>query len=300
MDFRFLDTLVAVIECGSVAEAARRLNLTAAGVSQRIRSLETEIGAPLMVRAGRNVRPTTAAVAILERAKSIQRDVRDLKSIATSGVLSGELRVGVMPTMLTGFLPDVLGTFGHAHPNIEIRVVRAPSAEIYRKVADGQVDAAITSEPPFAMPKALEWSLLREEAFVVLTSRATKPRPAHVLLSSEPFIRLDRNVYAGQLIDRYLRSNGIRPHERLEIDGLDAIVILVDRGIGVSLLPDWPPPWPEGLKLRKVSLPGRGLTRRIGLCWDRSSLRLGLINAFLHHAQGAPPAGKRVRRVKKT
>src|SRR5262245_58528719 len=133
MDIRFLDTLVTVIECGSVAEAARRLNLTAAGVTQRVRVLESEVGVSLMTRAGRTVRPTAAAVAILDRAKNIQRDIRDLKSVATSGMLSGELRVGVMPTMLTGFLPDVLGAFVAAHPDIDVQVIRAPSAEVYQK-----------------------------------------------------------------------------------------------------------------------------------------------------------------------
>jgi DNA-binding transcriptional LysR family regulator len=288
MDIRFLDTLVTVIECGSVAEAARRLNLTAAGVAQRVHVLESEIGVSLVTRAGRTVRPTAAAVAILERSKNIQRDIRDLKSVASSGLLSGELRLGVMPTMLTGFLPDVLRAFGDAHPDIEIQVIRAPSAEVYRKLSDGQIDAAITSEPPFAMPKTFAWSFLREEPFVVLAPRGMKLRHPHTMLANEPFIRLDRNVYAGQRIDRYLRSNGIRPHERLELDGLDAIAIMVDRGIGVSLLPDWPPPWPAGLKLQKVPLPGRPLTRRIGLCWARASLRLGLIDIFLHHAQLAP------------
>src|SRR5262245_63592583 len=101
-----------------------------------------------MARAGRTVRPTAAAVAILERATSIRRDIRDLKSVATSGMLSGELRVGVMPTMLTGFLPDVLGAFATAHPNIDVQVIRAPSADVYRKLTEGQIDAAITSEPP--------------------------------------------------------------------------------------------------------------------------------------------------------
>src|SRR4051812_19585956 len=193
MDVRFLDTLVMVIECGSVAEAARRLNLTAAGVTQRVRALEAEIGVSLVGRAGRTVRPSAAAVAILERAKNIQRDIRDLKSIATSGVLSGELRLGVMPTMLTGFLPDVLRTFGNDHPDIDIRVIRAPSAEVYRKLSDGQVDAAITSEPPFAMPKMLAWLPVREEPFLVLAPHGMKLRHPHTLLSNEPFIRLDRN-----------------------------------------------------------------------------------------------------------
>ena len=295
MDSRFLDTLVAVVECGSIAEAARRLNLTAAGVAQRVRVLEADIGVPLVIRIGRAVRPTAAAVAILDRAKNIQRDIRDLKSVAGGGILSGELRLGVMPTMLTGFLPGALRVFGKAHPDIDIRVLRAPSADVYRKLADGQIDAAITSEPPFAIPKTLAWSLMCEEPFVVLAPPGMKLRHPHVMLSSEPFIRLDRSVYAGQLIDRYLRAQRIQPQERLELDGLDAIAIMVDRGIGVSLLPDWPPPWPAGLKLQKVPLPGRGLTRRIGLCWDRSSLRLGLIEAFRRHADAELQPAKRER-----
>ena len=47
MDSRFLESFVMVIDNGSIAEAARRLNITAAGVAQRIRSLETDIGARL-------------------------------------------------------------------------------------------------------------------------------------------------------------------------------------------------------------------------------------------------------------
>jgi DNA-binding transcriptional LysR family regulator len=84
-------------------------------------------------------------------------------------------------------------------------------------------------------------------------------------LAQEPFIRLDRNVFAGQLIDGYLRRAGIR--------------------LGVSLLPDWAPPWPEGLSLRKLQLPDRSLHRRTGLLWTGASLRVRLIHAFLEQAQ---------------
>jgi len=284
MDVRFLDTLVTVIECGSVAEAGRRLNLTAAGVAQRIRSLEIEIGVPLVARSGRTVRPTAAAVAILDRARRVQRDVRDLKAVAAGGTLSGELRLGVIPTMLCGVVPDVLSQFVKAHPEIEVSIIRGNSAELYRKHLDGQIDAAITSHPSFAIPKTFEWALLREEPFVVLVPDGTRMRHPHTILTNEPFIRLDRKVNAGQLIDNYLRKAGIRPNERLELDGLDAIAVMVDRGLGVSLLPDWAPPWPEGLTLRKIALPDRSFTRRIGLLWMRASLRIGLIRAFLRQA----------------
>jgi DNA-binding transcriptional LysR family regulator len=94
-------------------------------------------------------------------------------------------------------------------------------------------------------------------------------------------------VFAGRLIDDYLRKAGIRPKDRYELDGLELIAVMVDRGLGVSLLPDWAPPWPEGLSLRKLALPDRSLVRRTGLLWSRASLRARLVRAFLEQAQFA-------------
>ena len=284
MDDRFLASLLSVIEHGSIAEAARHLHLTPAGIGQRIRALEAEIGVALIARVGRGVRPTAAGAAILERAQNIQKEIRDLKSVATSGLLSGELRLGVMPTLLSGLVPDLLCSFAGAHPQIELHVSRDNSTNLYSMLLTGQIDAAVTSHPSFALPKTCAWAPLREEPFVVLTPAAMPVAHPHTILAIEPFIRLDRRVYAGQLIDSYLRKAGIRPHERLEIDGPEAIAIMVDRGLGVTLLPDWAPPWPEGLRLRKIPLPNPSLKRRIGLLWLRASLRDGVIRAFLQSA----------------
>jgi DNA-binding transcriptional LysR family regulator len=284
MDTRFLDSLVSVIECGSIAAASRQLNLTPAGVAQRIRALEDEIGSPLLVRAGRTVRPTATAVAILSRVRTVQQGVRDLKSVAASGLLSGELRLGVAPTLLSGLGPDILSRFTKTHPQIDVRISRNNSSELYARLNDGEIDLALTSHPPFLLPKTCEWILLREEPFVVVVPNALRTRSAFAILSSEPFIRMDRKVYAGQMIDAYLRKSGLKPRERFEIDGPEAIAVMVDRGLGVSILPDWPPPWPAGLNLRKIGLPERNFVRKIGLLWIRSSLRVALISAFLKEA----------------
>src|SRR5439155_646313 len=108
----------------------------------------------------------------------------------------------------------------------------------------------------------------------------------------EPFIRLDRNLHAGRLVDAYLRKAGIQPRELFELDGIEAIAVMVDRGLGVAILPDWAPPWPEGLSLAKLPLPDRTFTRRIGLLWTRASLRVGLIHAFLEQAERALMRGR--------
>ena len=188
---------------------------------------------------------------------------------------------------------DWLGRIAFGHGRADA------AAGLYAKLLNAEIDAAITSQPPFAIPKAYEWHVLREEPFVVLAPASLKARDPHKVLAQEPFIRLDRRVFAGRLIDDYLRKARIKPKDRYELDGLELIAVMVDRGLGVSLLPDWAPPWPEGLSLRKLALPNRSLVRRTGLLWNRASLRARLVRAFLEQAQYAlkrrrhPPASGR-------
>jgi len=108
MDTRFLESFVAVVEQGSLAEAARRLNLTSAAVAQRIRALENEIGVRLLFRSGRTVRPTQSGAAILVHARDFLGHVRDLKSIAAKDTPSGELRLGAVQSAKAGLLPNIL------------------------------------------------------------------------------------------------------------------------------------------------------------------------------------------------
>ena len=94
-------------------------------------------------------------------------------------------------------------------------------------------------------------------------------------------------LWGGRQVDAYLRQARVRPRERFELVTLDAIAVLVDRGLGVSLVPDWSPPWPEGLSLAKLPLPGKPPTRRLGLLWSRAFVRHRLVEAFLEQATNA-------------
>jgi hypothetical protein len=66
---------------------------------------------------------------------------------------------------------------------------------------------------------------------------------------------------------------------------------MVDRGLGVALMHDWAPPWPEGLSLSKISVPKNQFGRRLGLMWRRTSVRVRLVQAFLDVAIAALAAG---------
>jgi DNA-binding transcriptional LysR family regulator len=224
----------------------------------------------------------------VERARQFLAEARDFKSIAAIDRPSGQLRLGAFQSVLCGLLPDVLASMEKTYPQIDVRITRGTSAELYRNVLDGSdLDAAIITRPPFAIPKSCDWRLLRKDRLIVLTRAPASSRKPHAILASEPFIRLDRKLWPGRLVDGYLRKAGIQPRERFEINSFEAIAIMVDRGLGVSLLPEWAPPWPEGLSLAKLPVPDRSFVNCIGLVWTRASLRLRLVQAFLEQAAPA-------------
>lgn len=296
MDTQFLHTFVTVVDNGSMAAAARLLNITPATVAQQVRTLEREIGAQLIARSGRTVSVTEAGVRILERARNLLREVSDLHTVANDDVTAGELRIGAGTNALTGILPDILALMVARFPRIKVFIKPGYSPELYSAVESGELDAAIVLEAPFALSKRVGWELLREEPLVVLAPKSMAKRGAHELLGSEPLIRYDRNQWGGHQADRYLRANGITPRERFEINALNAIAVMVDRGLGVSLVPDWATPWPEGLNVVKLPLPEPCEPRRIGIVWSRSTIRLRLVKAFIQEAanvgRGQRPSGK--------
>jgi DNA-binding transcriptional LysR family regulator len=285
MDTRYLQSFVAVVELGSMAEAARRLDVTPAAIAARVRALEEEIGMALVQRAGRSVRPTQAGLLILDRARNVLRDVRDLRAATTEGMSLGELRLGVFVSAMTGLLPPVLKRLYARYPDLSVYVEPGKSVELCRQVATGALDAALVVEPQFAIAKGCAFQTLLEEPMVVVTPRSMSSRKAHELLANEPFIRYDRSALGGQLADRYLRDQGIAVRQRLEIDSLITVAALVGQGLGVALLPDWAPMWRTGLEISRVALPDRAPVRRAGLVWATRGPRVALVRALLAETQ---------------
>ncbi|HEY0887603.1 MAG TPA: LysR family transcriptional regulator [Ramlibacter sp.] len=285
MNLEFLHSFVTVADAGSMAQAARRLDITPAAVAARLHALEAELGMPLIQRAGRSVRLTGAGLKILDRARGLLRDLRDLRAIAQDSNLPGELRLGVFSSALTSVLPPVLRRLYQRHPALSVFVSPGSSVDLCHRVAAGELDAAIVVEPQFVVAKNCDWHALTEEPLVVVAPAALAGGDAHVLLSREPYIRYDRMSVGGQLADRYLRDHDIRPRQRLEIDSLAAIAALVDQGLGVALLPDWPPLWSGGLDIVRIPLPDRAPVRRIGIVMALQGPCAPLARSLLQEAQ---------------
>jgi len=191
-----------------------------------------------------------------------------MRAMAMDRSNQGELRLGCFASALTNILPPILKRLYDIYPETSVFVTPGASIELCRKVAAGELDAAIVVEPQFAVAKHCVWQKFMEEPLVVIAPAHMLGRDAHDVLSSEPFLRYDRSVYGGQLADRYLRDHDLHPRQRLEINSLSSLAVMVHEGLGVSLLPDWSTMW-QSLEIIQIPLPGRTLVRRNGLVWNQ-------------------------------
>lgn len=284
METAYLHSFLLVVETGSMSEAARRLDLTPAAVSQQIRTLEKELGAPLLARAGRTVQPTEAGHRLAGRARALLHEVGDIKAMLGSDAMGGELIIGTINTALHTLLPDMLARFVKKYPEVKVLIRSGTTSMLYQAMQLGELDAAVCLYPPFALPKTFDWALLREEPLVLLAPSRLAGHDPHELLRTSPLIRYDRGVGGGKQADRYIRAAGIVPQERFELGSLLAIAMMVDRGLGVSVVPDIASPLLDGQRVTKIPLPLAPEARRFGILWLRSSPRLRLIQGFVDSA----------------
>ncbi|MCZ2496477.1 LysR family transcriptional regulator [Xylophilus sp. Kf1] len=270
MQTRFIDSFVVVVECGSIAEAARRLNLTATALASRVETLEAEFGTRLLVRSGRTVRATDSGMRLAAEAGSLQRAVRELRSAVAGAQVPRSLRLGSINTALSGWLPDRLSVVTQRYPELEIELEAGVSRDLYHQLQRDQLDVALLVIPPFELPKSLSWKSVRREPLVVLAHRRHADIDPITLLSTRPLVRYDRRNWGGSLGDLFLQSRKIIPKERLELDALEALEVMVGLDMGVSLVPDWARARPLRPEVVSLTLPGAPV-REIGMLWPTGS-----------------------------
>jgi DNA-binding transcriptional LysR family regulator len=286
LETRFLKTFLSVVELNSIAATARKENLTPSAVVQRLKALEEEIGAALVQRAGHSMRATEAGTSVIATARRIVEAAESLPSLANQKEEIGTIRVGVIHSMITGLLPEILSSMKDKRPGIQVEVQPGQSSDLYQRIVEASLDVAILVQPPFAIPKELTWHELRRDPLILLTSGLERETDPLTLLRSVPYIRYDRKHWGGRPGDAYLKKIKIYPTEKYELDSLEAIAVLVNRGLGVSIVPDWLPPWPEGLSLQKLPLSGAPF-RGVGIVFPQLASKTRLVWAFAEEARDA-------------
>src|SRR5947209_3301253 len=153
MNTHDLVAFVAVVETGSIVAASARLNLTQPGVTRRIQNLEGILGAQLLDRLSKPLKPTVAGLEAYEQGRRLLRMLDDLKSgVANDGVVRGEFRLGLTPFLSEAGLTGPLDAVRAEFPALAVRVVSGWSPNQLERVSRNELDAAAICLPDGALP----------------------------------------------------------------------------------------------------------------------------------------------------
>lgn len=230
MNLHLLRLFAAVGEHRHVSQAAAALRISQPAVSRGIRELEKQLDVALLDRGSRTVRLTEAgevlhrhAIAIFRQEAAAEEELR-----AHLGLSRGRLRVGASTTVSMYYLPALLARFYDAHPNVEIELTSANTAEIARGLLEYQFDLALV-EGPVRQEQLLvrRW---REDTLVLIASLAhplakrDRSTPVRVEeLSEYPWAARESGSGTQAVVDRYLETRGIRPRSLLRLNSTEAI-----------------------------------------------------------------------------
>jgi DNA-binding transcriptional LysR family regulator len=246
MNTHDLVAFVAVVETGSIVAASARLNLTQPGVTRRIQNLEEMLGAQLLDRLSKPLKPTAAGYDAYEQGRRLLRVLDDLKSgVANDGVVRGEFRLGLTPFLSEAGLSAPLDAMRAEFPALAVRVVSGWSPHQLDRVGRNELDAAAICLPDGAAPPAdLVADDLGAQPVVFVVARDLKvPKTVDLQQLSEMswVINQDGCGFRDTLKRRF---DAAHLPFNVAVEALDSELrlSLVARGVGVGLVT------PVGLK----------------------------------------------------
>ena len=267
-DLTDMRLFLSVVECGSLTQGARSMHLALASVSERIAGMEAALGAPVLERNRRGVRPTAAGEALVRHARSILGQVEqmrgELRSYATG--LRGRIRLLSNTAALASFLPPQLRRFLAAHPDLSIDLGERPSPEIVQALVEARAELGIVAD--FTDFANLQTHRIAEDQLVVVASRshrlAAQSTVAFADIVGEPIVGMADTALEIHLAERASRL-GHQLHYRVQLRNLGHVAMLVEAGIGISIVSAaLAASMPAGLAILPLSEPWA--TRRLFLC----------------------------------
>lgn len=271
MEMSQLRTFRAVAETLNFTRAAERLHLTQSAVSHQIKALEEELGEPLFIRAKRGVRLSQAGKTALGYAERILDEAEAMREKIAGRERSavGRVRVAAATQAMVYLFAPLFESFMDSHPGTDLSFRTTVSTEqTVSDILNGAADVGFASLAVYS--PNLQVTKLFEDELVLVVSRghrlARKKAASVEEIEGEKLILFERGASIRRATDQFFGHLGVRPELALESNDTFFIKRMVERGLGVSLLPVWAvqDEVAEG-KLAKLQIAGHRLRRTVSL-----------------------------------
>lgn len=246
MDIKQLNYFVHVADLRSFSKAAAVLAMAQPALSRMIRSLETELGAPLFYRNGRGVVVTEAGERLLPYAKSMVEQADRIKNDLTMlrDNPSGTVSLGVPPTLGQVLVPSLVRDIRDRFPNISLRISEGFSGHVYEWLMSGRLDLAIIYDAPRSGNLTTD-QLVTEQMFLVEPpgrttggkAKSTSETVTFAEVAELPLILPSRPHGLRVLMDTVSAREGYALNVEFEVDVASAMFELVETGVGYMVQP---------------------------------------------------------------
>ncbi|MFD1213450.1 LysR family transcriptional regulator [Arthrobacter sp. GCM10027362] len=237
---RQLELFVAVVEEGSVTDAARRLRVSPGGVSLALTQLESALKVQLTLRQrGRGVAVTPAGRWVYDEARAVLAGTHGIKSVAEviRGELTGPLMIGCFTTLSPWFFPRIAAHFAHQHPGVDIQLHEGASGELQERLKEGELDAALL------YANHLQTGITGVDIVPVRLQLAFAPSHRLAALDEVPLRELENEdaILLGMQpstghVEDILRAAGLHPNVKWRSTNVETIRSMVARGLGYTII----------------------------------------------------------------
>lgn len=260
MNTRDIKAFVAVVDTGSIVQAAAQLHLTQPGVTRRVQSLEALLGVDLLDRQSKPLRPTAAGREIYQKGRQLLHAEADLLALSRNdGEPTGELRLGMPPFLAERALTAPVDALRSRFPGLSLRILAGWSPSLIDQVEQGALDVSAVVLPEHTLPPAgMAAHAFDRQPIRVVASPALGLRSRVTLeqLSAFPWVLSQNGCGMRSTLRRSLEERGLPCDIGVEAFGADLQLSLVARGAGIGLVtPDLlaASPYRKQLKIMTVS-----------------------------------------------
>jgi DNA-binding transcriptional LysR family regulator len=236
MELAQLKMVKAVAQTGSVVQAALQLHCVPSNITTRIKQLESELGTPLFIRAGRGLAISAAGEVFLDYCERILALVDESKrAVDSNAIPRGKLRIGAVESSASGRLPPLLAEYHRRYPQVELELVTGAWAQLLDDLQHHRLDAALVAAGD--KRAKLEQSMVYSERLVLITSASSAPIEDARDLAGRTLLVWPPGCPYRAALENWLKPHDIKP-AIASYASWGTIIGCVSAGIGVALAPE--------------------------------------------------------------
>ena len=230
---------IKTVEYGSFTRAAQVLNYSQSGISRMIGDLENEWHVSLLERGRSGVRLTSDGVQLLPYARKVCDEYLKLQTQVDelNGLQTGLIRIGTFSSAATHWIPNIIEKFREHYPRVSYELLIGDYAEIAGWIMEGRVDCGFLRLPTSA---DLDVTYLESDRLLAILPEDHPLAGCEVFpveqIDREPFILQGKGLRAEA--EDFFEQHGLHPTAYCTTWDDYAIMSLVERGVGISLLPE--------------------------------------------------------------